>query len=112
MAIEKSGSGRYTVGRYCADYDVAQQRQLSVKEMATSGDDGHRQILRPRPVHDRAQGHRVILLTMDQQGAGFQSRRYRWQIKTACCRAHQYQMVYRALCSQPVCRCDGYKSAK
>jgi hypothetical protein len=35
---------------------------------------------------------------MDQHGTRFQSRRHLWQIKTACCRAHQHQMVYRALC--------------
>jgi hypothetical protein len=100
------------MGGNSAGDDLAQKRQLSVKEMATTGKYGDREILRPRPVHHRAQRHGVILLTVDQERARLQGRRYRQQVKAARCGTHQHQMVYPALGEQPGCRCDGYKSAK
>jgi len=54
-AAETSDSRSCQVGGEAADYDLTQELQLSVKEVAAARQDRHRQILRAGPVHHRRQ---------------------------------------------------------
>ena len=95
-----------------ADYQTAQKRQLSMKEVRTSRNHGHWKCLGSRPVHHINQRNRVIVLAVQHQRARMQGVRHRSHIKTRGGSAHQNQLLGRTLCAQRLNCVADYKRAE
>jgi hypothetical protein len=100
----RSSALRNGLGHKVANDQTAQQRQLSMKEVSDSGNDGHRQGLRASPVHDIGQWHGVVLFTVQHQRARVQFWRNRCDGESARGRADQHQLLRRVVGAQ---RFDG-----
>ena len=56
-------------------HDPSDDLQLAMEEMIRPGHHDYRQLLRPRPVEHRGEGHGVVVLAVDHEGTGRHGRR-------------------------------------